>query len=301
MDYYINPSSFTSVFTVPSQVVDRHLKFAKAEHIKVLLFVLKNMAEEIAESDIAKATGLNEYDVGEALLYWADANILLPKKETAVSKENEPKTVEKKLKPSRNDIAKRGLEDPKIQFMLREAQIKLGRALKTNESKTLLWLYDDEGLDVSLILLILQYAVQNDKANIRFIEKVAVDWVNKGIDNMTDADEELRKMAINDRAWKMVATAFGLGNLKPSKKQQEKASLWVNEWGMTSEMLVAAYDACVDSISEFSFNYVTTIIEKWHKEGYETPDEIEDKRPKKQEDYEQDELEMFKKMIKSKG
>ncbi len=278
MDYYINPSSFSAVFTVPSAVVDRYLKFAKAEHIKVLLYILRNMAEDFSPEDIAENTDVSMYDVKEALLYWADTGLLVEKEMPVKASVNERKTaVKQNIKPSRNDVAKRGNEDPKIRYLLREAQLKLGRNLKSNESSTLVWLYDDEGLDVSLILLIIQYAVQHNKANIRFIESVAVDWINKGVDNLALADEELRKMALSQQAWSIVSKAFGLENRKPSKKETELSLKWIDEWKISSEMLNAAYEACVDAKSKFSFAYVAKIIESWHQKGYKTPSDIEEK------------------------
>ncbi len=194
MDYYINPTSFSAVFTVPTAVTDRYLKFAKAEHIKVLLYILRNMAEDFSVEDISENTDVSLYDVKEALLYWADTGILVEKDKPVLEKPEKQKTVEKNIRPSRTDVAKRGSEDPKIRYLLNQAQLKLGRNLKSNETSTLVWLYDDEGLDVSLILLIIQYAVQHNKANIRFIESVAVDWINQGIDNIADADEKLKNI-----------------------------------------------------------------------------------------------------------
>ena len=200
MDYYVNPAYLSSAFTVPSVVVDNYLKLAKAEHIKVLLYILRNMWTEISINDIAEHTALSEYDIKEALLYWADTEILLPKEQPVVApkKAEKPKTVSRDEKPSRTDVARRGIEDSKIRYLLQETQIKLGRNLKSNETSTLVWLYDDHGLDVSLILMIVQFAVERKKANIRFIESIAVDWIDKGIDSITAADEELRKLAVSE-------------------------------------------------------------------------------------------------------
>lgn len=298
MDYYLNPANFNSAFSVPSAVVDRHLKFAKAEHVKILLYLLKNMSDDLSEATIASELSVSEYEVGEALLYWADAGILMPKVPFERPKETEKKAVIKNAKPTRNDVARRGLEDPKIQFMLREAQIKFGRNLKNNETSTLVWLYDDQGLDVSLILLIIQYAAGRNKLNVRFVESVAVDWVNKGIDNITDADAELRRITAGEQAWKTVSAAFGLESRKPSKNEAEKSLIWVDEWHISGEMLSAAYDACIDAKSKFSFPYVEKIIESWHKKGYKTPDDIEKKKvEKKNGAYD---LDLFEKMLNSK-
>ncbi len=304
MNYYINPACLSSAFTVPAAVVDNHLRFARPEHLKVLLYIMRNMMQEVSNEDISVATDLSEYDVKEALLYWADAGILCPKESTPTEhyKKEKEKTVSKSTKPTRADVTKRGNEDPKIRYLLRETQMKLGRNLKSNETNTLVWLYDDQGLDVSLILLIIQYAVAHNKANIRFIESTAVDWIDKGIDNITDADEELRRMAMGEQAWGIVSAAFGLERRKPSKKETEYSFKWVEEWKLSREMLTAAYERCVNAKSKFSFPYIAKILENWHKNGYSKPSDIEEK-PKDQKsdnDIAAYDLDLFEKMISSK-
>lgn len=301
MNYYINPAYLTSVFTVPSVVADNHLKFAKAEHLKVLIYVLRNIANFDEISIISEATDLSEYDVEEALLYWADAGILCPKEKLTESSKHE-KVALKSEKPNRSDVLKRGNEDPKIRYLLREAQLKFGRNLKSNESNTLVWLYDDLGLDVSLILLIIQHAVAHKKANIRFIESTAVRWIDKGIDSITAADEELRLMALGEQAWSIVSSAFGLERRKPSQKETDYSVLWIEEWKLSKEMLVAAYEECVNQKSKFIFSYVIKILENWHSKGYKKPEDID----KKQKDNGASsniaayDLDLFEKMINSK-
>lgn len=301
MDYYINPTVLTPFFTVPSIVVDRYLKLAKAEHIKVLLYILKNMSDNVSVELITEHTDVSEYDVKEALLYWADTGILLPKEQPAVTiaEKNEQKTVRKAEKPSRNDVAKRGNEDAKIEFLLRETQLKLGRNLKSNEAATLVWLYDDEGLDVSLIMLIVQYAVAHNKANIRFIESTAVNWINRGIDTITAADEELRKMAMGEQAWSAVSAAFGLEKRKPSQKETELSFKWINEWKLSKEMLIAAYEECVNSKSKFSMAYTAKILENWYEKGFESPKEAEENKNKKQ-SFASYDLDLFEKTLNTK-
>lgn len=299
MDYYINPSVFSAVFPLPSEIVDNYLKLLKLEHIKVLLYIMRNSTNNPSLEEISENTDVSIYDIKEALLFWADAGILVAK--TGISTvEDTLKTVNKVIKPQREDVAKRGLEDPKIRYLLNETQLKFGRNLKSNETGTLVWLYDDEGLDVSLILLIVQYAVTHGKKNIRFIESVAVDWVNRGIDNLADADEELRKLALGEQAWGVVQAAFGLERRKPSKKETELSVKWIEEWKISKQMLQLAYEACVDSKSKFSFPYVSKIIETWHEKGYKTPEDI--KPSEKQNDKAQGvyDIDAFEKMLNSK-
>ena len=275
MSYYINPSAFSAVFTVPADVADRHLKLARGEHIKVLLYIMRNLSSGIDTKKISEAVDIPEYDVNEALLYWADAGILIPDNPQPAAEKIKPAAVKKQEKPARGDVARRGAEDGKIKYLLQETQMRFGRNLKSNEASTLVWLYDDQGMDVSLILMIVQYAAAHNKANMRFIESTAVDWLDRGIDNVSAADEELRKIAMGEEAWRIVSTVFGFERRKPSKKETELSLKWINEWKISKEMLEAAYDACVDAKSKFSFAYVAKIIESWHEKGYKKPEDIE--------------------------
>lgn len=301
MNYYINPASLSAVFTVPACVADRHLKLANGDHLKVLLYIMRNMASDNTPEEISSALDIPVYDVNEALLYWADAGILLPKDSSPAVAKEKKKAVSRVEKPGRGDVARRGAEDPKIRYLLSETQLKLGRNLKSNETSTLVWLYDDEGLDVSVILMIVQYASAHNRANIRFIETTAVDWINRGIDSIAAADEELRRMAVGEKAWGTVASAFGLERRKPSKKETELSMLWVDEWKLSKEMLAAAYEACIDSKSKFSMPYIAKILENWHAKGYKTPADIEQKPKKTQENnYGAYDIELFEKMLNTK-
>ena len=301
MNYYINPAVLTAVFTVPTDVADKHLKLASGEHIKVLLYILRNMSSEISEDGISAAVGVSTYEVKEALIYWEKAGILLKKGVSASKSEpiKKPVAAVRSQKPSRNDVARRGAEDDKIRYLLQETQMRLGRNLKSNESSTLVWLYDDEGLDVSVILMIIQYAVANNKANMRFIESTAVSWINKGIDSVAAADEELRNMALRDEAWRIVRKAFGFENRKPSPKETELSFKWINEWGMSEKMLTAAYNVCVDEKSKFYMPYAAKIIENWHEKGYKTPEDISNVK-KEKDGFAAYDMDLFEKMLNSK-
>jgi DnaD/phage-associated family protein len=261
---------------------------------------MRNMADQIVPENISTATGISVYDVNEALIYWKQAGILLCKEEKVPAEPNKTQVVKRNQKPTRSDVARRGLEDPKIQFLMQEAQLRLGRNLKSNETNTLVWLYDDHGLDVSLILMIIQYAVDHNKANIRFVESTAVNWVNKGIDNIVDADVELKKLAMGEQAWGMVCRAFGIERRKPSQKETELALLWVDEWKMSMEMLIAAYEACVDAKSKFTMAYTAKILETWHKNGWNKPSDIQREEKSKDEGYAAYDLDLFEKMLNTK-
>ncbi len=298
MEYNINPSVFTNVFVFPTTIADKYLKLCKGEHLKVLLYILRLSTNKPTVEEISSALDLSAYEVKEAILFWADAGILLT--ETSIHSNQKQKTVKKSLKPSREDIAKRGFEDPKIKYLLAETQLKFGRGLKNNECQTLVWLYDDLGLDVSLILFIVEYAVQKQKKNISFIESIAVSWVDKGVETIEQAEEEVRYLALIEKAWFIVSKAFGIEYRKPSKKEESLSLLWINDWKISPEMLKEAYDICIDSKSKYSFAYIAKIIENWHNNGINSLEDIKNKDKKNVDKTATYDIDLFEKMLNSK-
>ena len=271
MKYTINPSVFGNTFAVPSVVADNFLKLATTEQLKVLLYFMRNLADGIDVKKIAAALSLPESEVDDALLFWSQSGIL----NSEQPKETENKTIViNTALPSRADVIKRGLEDENLMFLLREAQLKFGRNLKQNETQLLVSLYDDYGMKVSVILLLLGYAAREGKCNLSFVKKTATFWLSQGIETVEDADRLIADTAKQNLAWSIVQKTFGIETRKPSAKELEYSNLWINEWKISADLLKAAYDACVDSKAKLSMSYIAKILENWHKSGIATPEDV---------------------------
>lgn len=275
MNYFINPSSFTAVFTIPCDVVDKHIKLASEAQLKVLLYVFRNLSGGINAGNTALALSLPISEVEDALLYWVQAGILSSDGATNTETVPEVAPVLKNAKPTRADVAKRGLEDERVRFLMQQAQQHFGRSLKTNESTSLLWLYDDQGMDISVIMLLLQYAASAEKLTISYIEKTALLWIKNGVKTVADAEYQIAETARKNTAWHIVETAFGIKHRNPSPKELEKADKWLNEWKLSRELLHCAYNACVDQKSEFIFSYTAKVLEDWHKRGIKSAEDVE--------------------------
>lgn len=304
MSYYINHEALSAPFMVPSAVVDKHLRLATDVQLKVLLFVLRNISSGIDTVLTAEALAMPQSEVEDALTFWVQCGILgCNEPASPKTPENTEKVIRRAEKPSRLDVAHRGLEDEKIALLLREAQLKLGHNLKSNEASTLVWLYEDEGMEISVILMLLQYAVSEGKRNISFIERTATEWITSGVESVVDAENYIAKTVERKLAWSVVQSAFGIEKRRPSEKELEYSGLWVNEWGMSPEMLRLAYDACIDQKTKLSMPYVAKILEAWHEKGYKKPEDIkkdEQAKPKKsgkKYDYAAYDLDLFEKML----
>lgn len=274
MDFSLNIKSISSSFPVPCEIADKYIKLASGDQIKVLLLAVRDLSEKIDTVAISEKLKIDESAVVDALLFWVKCGIVI-RDEAAPEKPEKQVTVTAEM-PTRRDVIARGMEDEKIRLLLREAQLKFGRNLKNNESRLLVSLYDDYGMDVSVILLLLQHAAAQGKANLAYIRATAVKWLKSGVETVLDGEKIIADEARARLAFGIVRRAFGIEDRMPSEKEAEFSNVWINEWEMSAGMLKAAYDVCIDSKAKISFPYINKILEKWHAAGYKTPEEVKE-------------------------
>lgn len=304
MSYNINPVAFSTAFTVPL-AVSQKLKIASENQIKVILYVLANLSEGIDAQKISEKLGISLSETEDSLNYWVQNGVLTGQAPSfAVPEKENERVVLKSARPSRGDVARRGLEDKALAMLLSEAQLKFGRNLKSNEASGLVWIYDDLGLNVSVILLLLQYALSENRLNITFLEKTAAKWAEMGISDVTGAEKFITDEANKKLAWQVVERAFGIEKRKPSAKETELADLWLCSWGFNEEILVLAYEECVNQKSKFIMSYVAKILENWHKSGVKTADDVKKEetkkeKPKKAKSFAGYDIELYKQKLKA--
>lgn len=301
MSYHANPSEFTAVFAVPTALTDKYIRLSDGMQLKVLLLALRHNPLCIVPQELANSLSLTVDDVTDALNYWAECGVLIndgeaqdkekilteePAKENLPIKTEETKTRKiiraEIVKPTREEVARRGAESAEITFMLREAQMKLGRPLKTSETATFVWLYDDEGLSVPIILQLITFAVAEGKPNIGFIERTAISWINDGVRTVSDAEQKIAMHHEKKSAWYAVERALGIEHRMPSAKETELAYTWMCKYKFDSAILRRAYDLCVDTTSKFSMPYIKKILDSWHKNGVKKVEDIDTLGDKKQ-------------------
>ena len=277
MDFLLSPASLTTSTVIPLDVIDKHLKIASGEQLKVLLYFIRNTHLNLEAEDIAKYLKLPVSEVLDALSFWADTGILVKTVTAVVTPPAKEKVVVKaqSIKPTREDIAVLSSTDELVGFLLREAELKFRRSLRASEMQTLVWLYSDYGMDISLILMLVEYAISENKANIGFIELTALKWIESGVDSISAAERYIEEQSQRKTAWSIICRVFGLEHRSPSAKELEFSYRWVNEWGFKSDMLKEAYDRCVDAKGKISFSYINKILETWYKKGIKSPEEIE--------------------------
>lgn len=285
MGYTIDLGAWNSVFAVPCSVVDKGLKLAGSVQLKVLLWCLRHAGEPFEAQDVAAALGIDRADVGDAMLYWQESGLFSrgsspaapePKAgeaEAPAAPPPEPpkpaaepsRVLSRPQKPDSEFVAMRIAESTEIACLMQSAQQILGRLISGGESATLLMIHDDFGLPCDVIAMLLQYAASIGKANMRYIEKAAMNWADEEIFTHEKAEEKLQKLAESRQAWSTVEQAVGMPHRAPSTKEEAFASQWVDGWKFGADMIREAYDRAVDATGKFSASYMNRILERWNR------------------------------------
>lgn len=287
--------SWNSVFAIPTDVVDKHIKLAGAAQLKVLLFLLRYSGNDFTSEDIAEKLSMHPADVNDALQYWVETNILQKNQNVMIPatqvQPSEIKVVQnlddsilkdqaqsinlsrplsRHQKPDSLCLSKRIQESSDIAYLMQEAQVILGKTLSHGDSATLLMLHDTDGLPVDVIIMLLQYAASIHKTNMRYIEKTGIQWAIENIDNIQKVEEKLKSLSLRQKAWETVQHTMGLNNHSPTANELKYSEKWVNRWQFNQDMLREAYERCVDNTGKFNFKYADKIFQSWYNNNIKT-------------------------------
>ena len=299
MEYRWNPEVWTEAVALPAAVVDRHIRLAGPTQLKVLLWLARRGQGTFDAAACAAAIGYSPADCADAMQYWLGTGMLTeggeqdapppPEKPEKKAKAAPPAekpalTPEIKtppparptarpapVKPQMKEVLARQKESPDFSYLLEAASARLGKAISPGEMETLLYLFDTAGLPAEVILMVIEYAVADGKAGMRYIEKVALDWADRGIDSIAAAEAHLCGLERRRQAWEQVRELLTLPQ-SGTAAQKDMADRWISQWRMKGELICLARDMCVEKIGKIHCTYIDRILEHWHAEGVDTLD-----------------------------
>lgn len=76
MSFNLNLGCWSSVFAVPTRIVDNDIKLASSYHLKVLLYILRNSDHAMTYESIGSALDIHPGDVKDCINFWADREVI---------------------------------------------------------------------------------------------------------------------------------------------------------------------------------------------------------------------------------
>lgn len=294
MSYSVNPSCFKSIFAVPTDIVDKHIRLANEHQLKVLLWILRNSPDNPNIEEMCTALKINMSDALDYLQYWVLTGVLsgennitehITVNPVEPPKKSEPLFEPKKdiipepdltpSKPSSSEIAERIDESPEIGHLFNEAQQKLGKTIGYDGQCTLLLLHDHYGLPTDVLFMLIEYCVSIGKTNYGYIQAVGKDWGTREIDTLDKAAEQISILRKTNTLWRDFAKNAGIVNPRPTTKQAEYLRRWSEELKFGIDMIILAYEEMANHTGKLNFNYIEKILQNWHSKGFKKPEDVE--------------------------
>lgn len=287
MKYMVNWGGGDGVFAVPDHAADC-LKLASGKAVKLLLYILKNKITDIDFGAFSDVLDISVEDAEDAVSYWQQVGVLytdgsepaaVVKKNTAAKSEvsvphvnntgAEQRAKEKAAKMiSPQEIADRVKKSDDIKFLFDSAEDAFGKILNYTEQRTLIWLHDYYNIAPDILLMIMDLAKQTGKANMNYVEKIAISWHENGINTHELAMREINRLKNYYSFEGQAAAKLGLDRtLTPTERK------FLKEWsdkGIPIDMVVYAYEKTVDNIGKVKFSYMNKIITGWRENGITT-------------------------------
>ena len=256
--------------------------------LKVLLYILRNNGKKLASDEAACALNLNINQIEEAFIFWENANILKRDEKPLISSSvSEPVSEEKiaapvkkssipsgtgySLKPS--EIAQRVENSEDVRVMFNMAEASFGRPLNHTEQRSFIWMHDYLGLSADVLITIAAYCISIEKGSIKYIETLASDWSEKGINTLELVQDEIKAQEEKNTFNGRIMKAFGMTR-RPTAKQQELIDSWKKK-GYSLELIEYAYEKTIEAIDKLNFPYINKVLENWYSQGLITKAKID--------------------------
>lgn len=295
MNYRLNLGAWGSVFAVPSSVVDNYIKTADGDHIKVLLYMLKNNGSLLMSEDIAPALGLDRDTVEEAFLFWKNTGILSGENENLNFMGQAPSAAPTAPSPSaaasavpeRNaavakltsdtqfpprEIANAVNSDRAFRYLCETFERHAGRPTKHSERNTLMVITEEVGIPVEVAVMMVEYCFSIDKATPAYMKTVAKDWYESGIDTIPKAEERIEQLKAKNSLEGRLRNKFCMTSAF-SAKQKEYITGWA-ALEISDELIDEAYEKTLNATGKLSFPYMDSILRSWAEKGYKTLEQV---------------------------
>ncbi len=261
---------------IPTRVVDGLLGIATGAQLKVLLFLMRfdKMAHDTAS--IASYCNIAPEDVDGAIDFWVKEKIFV-KEQGKLRLVNAIKTVQTKELPRVQATIILEETDKSFQQMVAEIQRITGKSVSSMLISLFYNMTENLHFSEEMVLQLVAYCNSIDKFSYRYMETVAADWFDNGIDSFEKAEAHIGKLEYARSLENRLAKAFRIATAF-SKKQREQIAAWAT-MGLGEELIIEAYDRCMDRKGQMSFAYMNKILEDWHQKGYRRAKDINDQKP----------------------
>lgn len=285
--FEISPKVYSSMFSLPTEIADRGLKFASGEQLKVIIAIFRN--PEITPDEITKVCNLSLGTVEECVEYWTDNGILKSVKTVETVKTEKQVTSVETVRmplpeihftnPSQAEIEKILKKNGAIKRLFNEAQEILGKTLGYSMQCTIYSVVNRYGITPDVANCLLHFAKSIDNTSQNDLLKIAKYWAENGITDMASADDYINETEKALYVFRELAARTNNDTSTPTFAVLELFCEWLR-WGYTIDEIHRAFDIMkaekqTGRLVWNNISHMNGTIKNWRKQGMSTLEEIE--------------------------
>ena len=249
---------------VENVFLSEYMKTAPGDYVKVYLLGLMyaDLGLDGDDGKIASALSMSAKDVEAAWDYWKELG-LCERLRTEDGVITEIVSIKEKLfskAPSaRKSSNAERLSDRKTAALFREIEEITGRLLDAAEPEAVAVWVNDFGIAPEIIKAAYGLCVKNGRSTkYRYVEKILMDWRDKGLDSMEKVEEHLEETDKKYSFYKKVFKMLGFRR-NPTEAEKEIMDSWTDRLDLGLEEI---REACkkTSGIASPSINYINSIL-----------------------------------------
>ena len=283
----------------------RALTEENAERVDLLVLMHLSAEPSLADNPelLANKVGCSRKNAESAIDFWFERGILVKTDESHLEQPFAEKTdvpqihkiPEEKLvgsdfvRPPYNSdkLAEMvGRDDGMIRALIDECQRITGKVFSPTESWRVASLVEHLGLEVEHVLLLFTYCARHEKKSIAYIEKLAYQLYNDGIDTADKFDEYTKRKDEYDQDEELIKRTLDIKERSPIKREVEAFEKWTREWNLEIGLIRRAYEDTVLKTGKYTLAYMSKILETMHENGIDTVEKAQAQEQQFREDKE---------------
>lgn len=278
-------------FFISNEFAEKYIRFSNPEYIQVYLY-LKYRTEKDGEfpvpEQIAKELDISLEHASFVLDFWVSRGELCRKKtgyaflEEKVSQKKKEEKVASCRTQSRPSYTMAEIDgvaarNKAISGLFYQAETVLQKVLTQSDMEMLYSFVDWLGLPVEVVTMLLSYGVKKGKTGRRYLETVAMDWAERGIDTFEAAEAHVMELEERDSIERKICGMLGIFDRALTGTEKKYIKQWADTPGLSLDLVPLAYDRTVSRTGKLSYSYMNKILLSWVEEGLTTQKQVEER------------------------
>jgi len=287
-------SNLTNRFLeIPVEFIDRFMPSASSDELKVYLYLLRVSTDPqqiLSISDMAELLDITKKRVAEALLHWANLDVLslefsddeitgitlmpfsasqslssqCPEKAKTECEANEPTVSETKVSEPPTEVPMPRIDytkldtDPVFIELMALSEIYLKQPVTPAGKDALAYCYVLLHENSEMVEYLLEYCVDRGHSSFHYIKAVADAWYHEGYRSLNDIKEHTQN---RNKTVYSILSEFGIRNREPARTELDYITTWASWFD-----LPVIQEACKRTMSNLhtpDFNYTNGILTRW--------------------------------------